>query len=357
MDRTEVNLSADDKGFSSSMKIQKYDVSVTEVDTDLYQIVLPQPFYDNNCVYCVKDDEPTLIDTGYVESMGHLSASLKYLGLRLNKIQNIIYTHNHIDHISGGLLFPVYAKNVRRFGFHKLDMVDDFLLYFHAWIHENERVMRLAVQDAQERQERGEKIRSYWYGFLERFETKDKKRGERFIELTRGLKEGDVVKTGKYSFQIMETPGHNKWHITPIEKSRKWLFSGDLIIGNIPAIYNQLDGNLLDYYHTMHRLLGGYGHFRFFPGHGNIIENPDKRIRVILRTLEMMERNVLKKLTHKPTGIMALVKQMMGNSIESDNHFLVAIALLESILRKLMKEKKVISNLYYNGYEEFMLMS
>ncbi len=40
----------------------------------------------------------------------------------------------------------------------------------------------------------------------------------------------DIIETNKYSFQILDTPGHAEDHITLYEKQEGWLFTGDLFL-------------------------------------------------------------------------------------------------------------------------------
>jgi len=49
--------------------------------------------------------------------------------------------------------------------------------------------------------------------------------------LTNPLKDGDTVKIGPLTFEIMETPGHTSSHIVFYEPKKQWLFAGDCIFG------------------------------------------------------------------------------------------------------------------------------
>jgi len=42
---------------------------------------------------------------------------------------------------------------------------------------------------------------------------------------------GDILKTDKYAFQIIPTPGHSTDHICLYEEKMGWLFTGDLYVG------------------------------------------------------------------------------------------------------------------------------
>lgn len=49
------------------------------------------------------------------------------------------------------------------------------------------------------------------------------------IKVTRILKEGDIIKTGKYEFKVIETPGHTDGSISLYDENHGILFSGDTL--------------------------------------------------------------------------------------------------------------------------------
>jgi len=44
----------------------------------------------------------------------------------------------------------------------------------------------------------------------------------------------ETIKTGNYTFQVIETPGHSTGHIALVELSRGWCFSGDIFAREMP---------------------------------------------------------------------------------------------------------------------------
>ncbi len=334
------------------MKVSSIDVRVEEVDENLFRMVIPQPFYEPNNIYLVADDLPMIIDTGYIGSFGYLVSGLKHLGYSLNKIEYALITHNHVDHISGSLLFSVYAKKIKKLGHYGLKKQSDYLLYFHSWIQENERLIDLAFNEEETRQKYKQIIRNRWHTFLQQFDKPVPKKGDRYIDLFRGLKDLDTFSTGKYEWEILETPGHNQWHITPVENRKKWIFTGDLIIGNIPAIYSHSEGSVCDYIESIGRLRD-FKEYKFFPGHGEKMENPERKIKILLKSLSIMEKNLEKRIRDRKVDALELTKEMLGSAAQNEDSLLLGIALTESVLRKLLKEKKIDSTMYYNGYEVF----
>lgn len=328
--------------------------------TDLiYRITLPQPFYAPNQVYLIRDEQTMLIDSGYVESIASLALSLKTLGLRMNDVDTILYTHPHIDHITAGLLWSQYAKKTERWGHYRMAAdIPDYPDFIDIWQADTARILTLAFKDKQARNTRIRRANDRWARFVKRFAETDNKVGDRAVKLDRLLKEGDEFSTGRLKFRIMETPGHNTWHITPVETTQGFAFTGDLLIGNIPAIYDKLDGNLELFQKSLSNLLElrkAAPQTRFMPAHGDEIENPERAIKIVLKTIGILENGLLKKLVEGRKDLVDLMQSAFGAHIEGGSHFITALELLEALLRKLMREGRVGSQVYADGYEEFYM--
>jgi len=334
---------------------------VHQITNEIYRITLPQPFYAPNQVYLIRDEMKILIDSGYLESIGSLALSLKSLGLKMTDIDAIVYTHPHIDHITGGLLWSAYSKRTQRWGHHTMARdIPDYPEFIDVWQADAARILTIAFKDKQARNTRIRRSSERWARFIGRFSETDTKLGDRHIQLDRLLKEGDVFSTGKLNFRIVETPGHNTWHITPIATSatESFAFTGDLLIGNIPAIYDKLDGNLELFQRSMDKLLElrkQSPKMRFIPAHGDEIAQPERAIKIVLKTIGILEHGLLKKLVEGRKGLVELMESALGTQIEGGHHFLTALELLEALLRKLMREGRVGSEVYKDGYEEFYM--
>lgn len=332
---------------------------IHQVSDLIYRITLPQPFYAPNQVYLIRDEKNMLIDSGYVESIGPLALALRKLGLAMRDIDMIVYTHPHIDHITGGLLWSQYARRTQRWGHYQMaDAIPDYPEFIDVWQADTARIMTVAFKDKQARNTRIRRANERWARFVRRFQDIENKVGDRAVHLDRLLKDGDEFSTGKLRFRILETPGHNTWHITPVETTIGFAFTGDLLIGNIPAIYDRLDGNLELFQQSLGRLLElrkSSPTMRFMPAHGNEIENPERAIKIVLKTIGILENGLLKKLVEGRKNLVDLMESAFGAHIEGGNHFITALELLEALLRKLMREGRVGSQVYSDGHEEFYL--
>jgi glyoxylase-like metal-dependent hydrolase (beta-lactamase superfamily II) len=63
-----------------------------------------------------------------------------------------------------------------------------------------------------------------------------------YPEPSRVLPVPPVLRTDRYSFDVVEVPGHCRDHIALVEKSRGWCFSGDAVLGpNVKALRPEED--------------------------------------------------------------------------------------------------------------------
>lgn len=137
---------------------------------------------DSN-VFIIEDTTTLMVDTGLGLStwVGETVRSKKLT------IDIIVNTHCHVDHIGGNKFFPdakIYA--------HELDAPDI---------------------------EKGSRKTLWDVGFPHPLK----------FPVARKVKEGDVIKTGKYSLEVIHTPGHTEGSMSLYEKEKRILFSGDCV--------------------------------------------------------------------------------------------------------------------------------
>lgn len=325
------------------MKFFKYEAdSIPEpkkIGEDIYQIVLPQPFYAPNNIYIILSQEPAMIDTGFILNLGILQRSLKKIGLSLHKIHHIFYTHNHIDHISAALSIHYYS-NAKTYGMRGMaDSMGNFISYLQNFNRGETRLFYKAIHSPSERKQKVTQLFNHWNSFYKAYSTA--KKVDPVIKMDVDLVEGDVIDIGGREIGFIHTPGHNLWHLTPYILGEGIYFTGDLILGNISSIYAEIDGNLNDYQKTLNRLLN-LPIKRILPGHGEEPADAKKAIKTLLKTLQLLERGVMRRL--KEGGdydLSELANAAMGEKIKDNPYYVVSLAIMHSIVSKFISQGSV----------------
>lgn len=324
-----------------------------DIGDGIFKIVLPQPFYAPNNIYLYADNGLTLIDSGYIESIPLLQASLRTRGFSLKDIRHVIYTHNHLDHISSALVLKSYAPKAIFYGYRSMqDGVGNYIESMKLFEIATNDLFHRAFGDPEELNKILKSSEKTWNQFFQKF--KETKKGDPFLRIDVPIDHNDSLELGGRTFRFIHTPGHNLYHITPVETSSKVYYSGDLIIANLTAIYSELDGNLNDYHFTLLHLLDENIN-RLLPSHGKEIENPKRTITVVKKTLSILEKGVIRRLREGPSDLLLLMEAAIGKKVHSGGHLPTALGLIYSILRKLEMEGKVRFEVKENGYEIFHL--
>ncbi len=179
--------------------------------------------FDSN-VYVV--DGELLIDAGSGMFFQETVDEMMFLRIDPRNLRLIVNTHHHFDHTGADKLFrDISGADIA--------------------IHEADR----------------EK--------LEKAETNAELFGSRAksVTPTRILRDGDIVSTRNFKFEVIHTPGHTNGSICLYERTRKILFSGDVMLSNGLSDYEPgYDAELLrDSLEQLSNLRIMY----LFPGHGN----------------------------------------------------------------------------------------
>lgn len=105
------------------------------------------------------------------------------------------------------------------------------------------------------------------------------------------LADGDVIESGQYRFQVIETPGHAPGHVSLYEPSLKALFAGDLLSGNGTIAVVPPLGSMSEYLASL-RGVSAFEIDVIYPGHGPAISNGNERIRQYIEHRERRSRDI-----------------------------------------------------------------
>jgi len=126
---------------------------------------------------------------------------------------------------------------------------------------------------------------------------------------SRGKPVDEWVKTARYRFQVIHTPGHSADHICLYEPQRGWLFSGDAYIGG----QDRAARADYDVYAIIASLkkLSALRLTWLFPGSGTIRANPVADIQRKIARLEEM-RAAVRRLHDMGLSVRAITKRLLG---------------------------------------------
>jgi hydroxyacylglutathione hydrolase len=187
--------------------------------------------------FVFKGNETVLIDTGY---RGHLRETLRILsdlGVDAGKVDRIITTHIHCDHIGA------HAHIQRTSGCKiLLSRIDKYFI----------------------------DSRNDWFTWWRYYDQEAE-----FFNCGGVLEEGDAVTLGGARFEVFHTPGHASGGLIFFERDRSLLISSDALWSNdIGALTPRIEGNMctflaLDSLDKIERL----GARTAYPGHGPVIHD------------------------------------------------------------------------------------
>jgi glyoxylase-like metal-dependent hydrolase (beta-lactamase superfamily II) len=127
------------------------------------------------------------------------------------------------------------------------------------------------------------------------------------------MDDGDELVTDEFVLRAVRTPGHASNHICYLHDGLDLLFTGDHVIDGSTVVINPPDGNMSDYLQSL-RKIKALRCKALAPGHGDIIDDPDRVIDWIIAHRLERERKVAKALAENPgLGTRELVPHVYGD--------------------------------------------
>lgn len=239
-------------------------MAATEIRPDLFFI---QRGYLNANHLAYRSRRPVLIDSAYLSNVDHTQRILAALGIDLARVELIVTTHCHCDHVGGNRRIQELsgcAIALHRIGKHFIDARDDWSTWWRYYDQEAE-----------------------------------------FFNATRALEDGEIVPIGPYRFQVIYTPGHSADGTVLYCAEEKLLISSDALWEkDIPVMTLRVEGSraIFDALESLEKLrrldvrtvLPGHGG----PFHdiGSAIERSARRLRTYLERPEELGTDQLKRI-------------------------------------------------------------
>jgi glyoxylase-like metal-dependent hydrolase (beta-lactamase superfamily II) len=122
---------------------------------------------------------------------------------------------------------------------------------------------------------------------------------DRTFRPARVLNDGDMLETGEFTIEAVQTPGHASNHLCYRHAGTNWLVTGDQVIDGSTVVINPPDGDMKDYIDSLRRLKT-LDCAALLPGHGERIDDPVRAIDWIIEHRLEREARVLAALQQHP---------------------------------------------------------
>lgn len=270
------------------MRISKGGCSV-------YPIMVPAKHNLRTFNFYIIEEASTLslIDAGINtdDCWASLNQTLRDNGFELGDINQVILTHNHEDHV--GLLnrissvknIPIYAHKE---SIHRLKRDPAFFAMRVEFFAQLYREMGCGAAGEQQ----VEKLR-------EAVQTNERRKIQADIL--------PLVNSDRIAgMDVIETPGHSPDHVVLLHEKRRWLFSGDHLLGHIssnalvePNQEGQRIATLVQYVRSLKKCMTLDAEI-LYPGHGRLIHN---------------HRELIESRLHRINEKAARIRQMIQNGM------------------------------------------
>ena len=214
--------------------------------------------YSPNVFAVVDSGKAVLIDAGFPDD-DSVRNRLDYMGsMGGPRVELIIVTHHHFDHVGGA---------------NRLREATGAPVAMHP---EEERLLREALR-------RPSRSPQEQYVRREAAKTVVDKR----------VADGDVVRAGRLTLRVLDTPGHSAGHICVYLEEERVLFSGDNVLGlGTTAIPPPPDGDMARYVESLKKMKALNASL-ICPGHGPLVHQPERKIQELIDHRREREEQIL----------------------------------------------------------------
>ena len=214
--------------------------SLIKASDDVYQIRFKNRAAN---AYLVRGRSRTImIDVGLSSNYAHLLACLEYLDCPPDKIDMVVLSHEHLDHIGATHHFAGRTLiAAHRLAANKIMLRDDFATLRKMF---NEPNVPIHVD--------------LW------------------------LEEGNLIDLGNFRLDVMYTPGHTSACISLFDQDKGLLFAADTLMpgGVMGGVFGS--GSISDYIQSLERLKGLNSKI-LLSGHGRLSDTPQDDVRIALQ--------------------------------------------------------------------------
>ncbi len=193
--------------------------------------------------YLVRGSKRTiLIDVGLSTNYPHLVTCLGHVGVTPDKVDMVVLSHEHLDHIGAAWHFHGSSYiAAHRLAANKIMLRDDFSMLRKMFNEPNVP-----------------------------------------IDIDIWLEEGNLIDLGNFRLVVMYTPGHTSACITLFDQDKGLLFASDTLMpgGVMGGVFGS--GSIADYIQSLERIKGLNSKI-LLSGHGRLSDTPQEDVRTAIQ--------------------------------------------------------------------------
>jgi len=279
----------------------------------IHCLPIPTPFAVGRVnVYLVEDDPLTLVDAGpnSATSLTTLENALAEHGRKVEDLERIVITHQHIDHI--GLVQILADRSGAEVV--ALEMLAPWLAHYGEGMEADDAFSEAIMARHGIPEDVRYALRSVSHAF---------RAWGAAATVTRTVREGDTIEFGDRSWTVWHRPGHSPSDTVFHDAQRSELIAGDHLIKHIssnPLISRPLEGSdpddrpqaLVIYMRSLEQTKA-MELARVLPGHGEEIHGHVQLIEERFRMHERRARKLLGLIADRPRTAYELAQAMWGN--------------------------------------------
>ena len=210
-----------------------------------------------------------LIDSGFPKQLADTRWALSELGLTVDDLDQILYTHSHVDHMGAGIVLADECDVEHVFWEGTVPATanyHDYYLELPAWSDWlGEELTEGPTRSA---------ILSIFTG------PGQLGLGSGDLRNATAVPFGGSVSIGDLKLECIDGRGHDPFHVGWVIRDRGWLFSGDVVLRNPTPLLPVLRDDITAYRRTLTKWTHEYGGLtKLLPGHGRDLEDVAGAIR------------------------------------------------------------------------------
>jgi glyoxylase-like metal-dependent hydrolase (beta-lactamase superfamily II) len=278
----------------------------------LHCLPIPTPFAVGRVnVYLIEDDPLTLVDTGpnSGKALDELEQALAARGRRVEDLERIVLTHQHIDHLG---LVGILA---RRSGAEvcALDLLAPVVEDFNAYAERDDALAESLMRRHGIPSDVATALRAVSRAF---------RAWGGSAAVTRPLEAGGTLDFAGRSLRVLHRPGHSPSDTVFHDEQRAVLLGGDHLIKHIssnPLIAHPLTGEPQDRPHALKTYLASMALTRelpvevVLPGHGEPVTGHAELIDERGRMHERRARRISRVIAERPRTAYEIAQELWGN--------------------------------------------